>query len=78
MNLSASCHMFSGYGRLHDVVHAILILFGAWLLPGLKLSECQLQKSVVWLSGCSRVRLPNTIVWTLLGSHLALYSTSGF
>ncbi len=51
-----------------------LILFGAWQLPGLKLPECQLRKSVVWLPGRPRVRLPSIIIWTLLGSLLALRS----
>ncbi len=43
-----------------------LNLFGVWQLPGLKLQECRLRKSLMLLPGHPRVRLPNTVIWTLL------------
>ncbi len=65
--------------RFIFIVHTMLFvptltLFGAWQLPGLKLPECRLQKSVMRLPGRPCVRLPNITLWTLLGSLLAVTS----
>ncbi len=64
-------------GWVNRTVWFMLILtqFGAWQLSGPKLPESRLQKSVVRLSGRPHVRLPNTTIWILPRSPLALFLT---